>query len=132
MVDPELIQIAIQNGLLNKGKDGILQRDWQGKRLLVTSGPTLEALDPARLLTNRSSGKMGVLLAQAARFRGAKVDLVHGPLQLPKALLEGLTTHPVQSSEQMQNKLAKQPGGDLKLNTTECSFLFLQKNIACL
>ena len=46
-----------------------------------------------------------MLLAQAARFRGAHVELVHGPLQLPDAWLEGLTTHAVKSSEEMQSKL---------------------------
>ncbi len=106
MVDPELIQLAIESGLLQKNNHGILQRDWEGKRLLVTSGPTIEALDPARFITNRSSGRMGVLIAQAARFRGAQVDLVHGPLQLPNSWLEGLITHPVQDSIGMQQSIA--------------------------
>ncbi len=105
MVDPELIQLAISSGLIQKSKSGILNNDWQGKRFLVTSGPTIEALDPARQITNRSSGRMGVLLAQAARFRGAQVDLIHGPLQLPQSWLEGLTTYPVNDSKDMQKSL---------------------------
>ncbi|MDP5123596.1 MAG: bifunctional phosphopantothenoylcysteine decarboxylase/phosphopantothenate--cysteine ligase CoaBC, partial [Cyanobium sp. MAG_04] len=72
------------------------QRDWAGLRLLVTAGPTREPLDPARFLTNPSSGLMGVLLAQAARLRGAAVTLVHGPLSVDSQLLEGLACVPVQ------------------------------------
>ena len=104
---------AIESGLITKDKDGFLQNDWSGKRLLVTSGPTLEALDAARLITNRSSGKMGVLLAQAARFRGAKVDLIHGPLQIKASWLDGLKTFPIQNSNEMQQSLAiLQPNAD--------------------
>ena len=50
-----------------------------GKRVVVTAGPTREALDPVRVLTNRSSGKMGFRLAQAAWYRGADVRLISGP-----------------------------------------------------
>jgi len=113
MVDPELIQIAIASGLINKDKSGVLKHDWKGKRILVTAGPTIEALDPARVITNRSSGKMGVLLAQAAKFRGAQVDLIHGPLQTPPSWLEGLSIYPIHDSEEMQKKLEiLQPNAD--------------------
>jgi phosphopantothenoylcysteine decarboxylase/phosphopantothenate--cysteine ligase len=54
-----------------------------GKRVLVTAGPTLEALDPVRALTNLSSGKMGYAVAQAAQAAGAEVVLVSGPTCLP-------------------------------------------------
>ncbi|HEV7240382.1 MAG TPA: bifunctional phosphopantothenoylcysteine decarboxylase/phosphopantothenate--cysteine ligase CoaBC [Thermoanaerobaculia bacterium] len=54
-------------------------RDLEGKRVLVTAGPTREPLDPVRYLTNRSSGKMGYAIADAARRRGAQVTLVSGP-----------------------------------------------------
>ncbi|MCT0198413.1 bifunctional phosphopantothenoylcysteine decarboxylase/phosphopantothenate--cysteine ligase CoaBC [Synechococcus sp. CS-1325] len=83
------------------------RRDWQGRRLLVTAGPTQESLDPARCLTNPSTGLMGVLLAQAARLRGARVDLIHGPLRVDSALLEGLECHPVQSAAQLQAELRR-------------------------
>ncbi len=56
------------------------QRNWEGVKVLVTAGPTQEALDPVRVLTNHSSGKMGYALAQAAMNRGAQVTLVHGPV----------------------------------------------------
>jgi phosphopantothenoylcysteine decarboxylase/phosphopantothenate--cysteine ligase len=56
--------------------------DLKGRRVLVTAGPTREALDPARFLSNRSSGKMGFALACTARRRGAQVTLVTGPVHL--------------------------------------------------
>ena len=60
------------------------EKDLQGKRLLVTAGPTREALDPVRYLTNRSSGRMGYAIARAAARRGAEVTLVSGPTALPR------------------------------------------------
>jgi len=59
-----------------------LPHDLAGKRVLVTAGPTQEALDPVRFLTNRSTGKMGYALAKAAMLRGAEVVLVSGPTAL--------------------------------------------------
>jgi phosphopantothenoylcysteine decarboxylase/phosphopantothenate--cysteine ligase len=60
------------------------EKDMVGKRVLVTAGPTREALDPVRYLTNHSSGKMGYAIAKAAAARGAEVTLVSGPVELPK------------------------------------------------
>ncbi len=108
MADPQLLLLALES-LRVWG----WRRDWQGRRLLVTAGPTREWLDPARCLTNPSTGRMGVLLAQAARLRGAEVDLVHGPLGLDPALLEGLHCHPVESGAELQQALRRlQPGAD--------------------
>ncbi len=59
-----------------------LQRDLEGQTVLVTAGPTCEDLDPVRYLTNRSSGKMGYAVAEAAAHRGARVVLVSGPTSL--------------------------------------------------
>jgi len=59
------------------GSDSLLE-----KRVLVTAGPTREAWDPVRFLTNRSSGKMGYAMAEAARMRGADVTLITGPTQI--------------------------------------------------
>ena len=59
------------------------EKDLAGKRILVTAGPTREALDPVRYLTNHSSGKMGYAVARAAARRGAAVTLVTGPTELP-------------------------------------------------
>jgi phosphopantothenoylcysteine decarboxylase/phosphopantothenate--cysteine ligase len=75
-------------------------RDLAGERVLITSGPTREPIDPVRFLSNRSSGKMGHAIAQAALRRGAEVVLVSGPTALtPPA---GLVFVPVQTAEEMR------------------------------
>ncbi len=60
-----------------------LPHDLSGKKVLVTAGPTQEALDPVRYLTNHSTGKMGYALAKMAMLRGAEVTLISGPTSLP-------------------------------------------------
>ena len=60
-----------------------MPHDFAGKKVLVTAGPTQEALDPVRYLTNHSSGKMGYAIAKAAMLRGAEVTLISGPTVLP-------------------------------------------------
>ena len=61
----------------------LTEQDLAGERVLITAGPTREPLDPARFLSNRSSGKMGYALARTAYRRGAEVHLVSGPVALP-------------------------------------------------
>ena len=73
--------------------------DMTSEHVLVTAGPTVEDLDPVRFLTNRSSGKMGYALAEAARRRGAHVTLVSGPTQLDAP--QGVETLHVRSTAQM-------------------------------
>jgi len=77
-----------------------LRRDFEGQVVLVTAGPTREDIDPVRFLTNRSSGKMGYAIADAAARRGARVVLVSGPteLQVP----DGVDWIPVRSAEEME------------------------------
>src|SRR5205085_11915001 len=58
-------------------------RDLEGETVIVTAGPTQEPLDPVRYITNRSSGKMGYAIAEAAASRGANVILISGPVNLP-------------------------------------------------
>lgn len=65
-------------------------KDLAGKKILVTAGPTREAIDPVRFITNHSSGKMGYAIAQAAAFRGAQVTLVSGPVSLTPPVGVGL------------------------------------------
>ncbi|MEG0566420.1 MAG: bifunctional phosphopantothenoylcysteine decarboxylase/phosphopantothenate--cysteine ligase CoaBC, partial [Hungatella sp.] len=60
------------------------EKDLKGKKLLVTAGPTREALDPVRYLTNHSTGKMGYAIARVAAYRGAEVTLVTGPTETEK------------------------------------------------
>lgn len=59
------------------------EKDMKGRKILVTAGPTREALDPVRFLSNRSTGKMGYAIARMAMLRGAEVTLVSGPVNLP-------------------------------------------------
>jgi phosphopantothenoylcysteine decarboxylase/phosphopantothenate--cysteine ligase len=70
-----------------------------GVRIMITAGPTQEAIDPVRFIGNRSSGKMGFALAQAARDSGADVHLVHGPVAISPPT--GVRAEPVVSAEEM-------------------------------
>ena len=105
MVNLDIIELASESAFIYREKSKFLTKDLKNIRFLVSAGPTVEDLDPARQLTNRSSGRMGVLIAQAARFRGAEVDLVHGPIGIQENLLEGLNAYPVRSSTQMGAKI---------------------------
>ncbi len=95
MAEPETI-ITITNQYFDKGK-------LAGKRILITAGPTLEALDPVRFLGNRSSGKMGIAIAEAAAHRGATVDLVLGPTHL-RPYHSNVNLHKVESADEMYTK----------------------------
>lgn len=77
--------------------------DWAGQRVLVSAGPTHEPIDPVRYLSNRSSGKMGYALAEAARDRGAEVRLVTGPTALPPP--RGIGVISVTTAEEMAREL---------------------------
>jgi phosphopantothenoylcysteine decarboxylase/phosphopantothenate--cysteine ligase len=79
------------------------EKDLAGKKVLVTAGPTQEALDPVRFLTNHSSGKMGYALARAAARRGATVTLVSGPCSLDKPF--GVEVVDVKSAAQMREEI---------------------------
>ncbi len=105
MINLELIELAIQSAFMFRAQNKFLTKDLKDKRFLVTAGPTVEDLDAARQLTNQSSGRMGVLFAQAAKLRGAEVDLVHGPLRVQEELLDGLSTFPVRSAIEMGAKI---------------------------
>lgn len=94
VIPPESGELA--SGLVGAGRlpepetiveavDAVLEknyRDFAGKKILITAGPTHEAIDPVRFIGNRSSGKMGFALANAAALRGAAVTLVSGPVSL--------------------------------------------------
>jgi len=75
------------------------EKDLAGKKILVTAGPTREAIDPVRYITNHSTGKMGYAIAGAAARRGAEVTLVSGPVNLAPPL--GVTLVPVISAKDM-------------------------------
>jgi phosphopantothenoylcysteine decarboxylase/phosphopantothenate--cysteine ligase len=79
--------------------------DLKGKRMVVTAGGTQEPIDPARHISNPSSGKMGYALAEAARDRGAKVTLITAPTALPEPV--GMEVIPVRTAAQMKKAVAK-------------------------
>ena len=78
-----------------------LRHDLDGQTVLITAGPTCEDIDPVRFLTNRSSGKMGYALAEAAQRRGARVILISGPTDLK--VPDGVDWVPVRSTTQMHD-----------------------------
>jgi phosphopantothenoylcysteine decarboxylase/phosphopantothenate--cysteine ligase len=83
-----------------------------GRKVLVTAGPTRERIDPVRFITNRSSGKMGYAVAEAARDAGAEVVLVSGPVNLPAP--PGVRRVCVETAEQMMSAVnADLPGTDV-------------------
>jgi len=79
--------------------------DLAGKRIVVTAGGTQEPIDPVRHIGNRSSGKMGYALAEAARDRGAEVKLITAPTSLPKPA--GIEVSPIKTAVQMKEVVAK-------------------------
>ena len=82
-----------------------LPHDLEGKRVLVTAGPTQESLDPVRYLSNHSSGKMGYALARMAAWRGADVTLISGPTSLTPPLF--VDTIPIHSAADMYREVTK-------------------------
>lgn len=102
MLEP--IEIA-EELFAHKSVNGALS----GLKVVVTAGPTRERIDPVRFITNRSSGKMGYAVAEAARDAGAKVVLVTGPVQIP--VPRGIEAVHVESAEQMLNAVQQNIGG---------------------
>lgn len=92
MSDPAQIVEAVRQMLCPK-------RDFEGKRVLVTAGPTVERIDPVRYITNRSTGKMGYAIAEAASARGAETVLISGPVHLPAPA--GVERVQIESSAQL-------------------------------
>lgn len=95
--EPEVVMAHVGRMLEGAG-------DLAGRHVLVTAGPTREAVDPVRFISNRSSGKMGVALAAAAWRRGAHVTLVCGPLAVETPV--GAEVVAVESVEEMQSAVA--------------------------
>lgn len=94
MVEPAVIRDAIHDCLLHSGP-------LRGKRVIVTAGPTREAIDPVRFVGNRSSGKMGFAVAEALVAQGADVTLVAGPVTLQTP--GGVTRIDVESAAEMHD-----------------------------
>lgn len=97
-----------------------LPHDLSGKRVLVSAGPTQEAIDPVRYLTNHSTGKMGFALARMAMLRGADVTLVSGPTAIEPPPF--LRTIPVVSAQDMYDAIAE--------NAPQADFIFMAAAVA--
>ncbi|PWT99574.1 MAG: bifunctional phosphopantothenoylcysteine decarboxylase/phosphopantothenate--cysteine ligase CoaBC [Terriglobia bacterium] len=96
LADPEEIADAIEQELRTR-------RDLEGETVLITAGPTQEPLDPVRFISNRSSGKMGYALAEAAAARGAHVILISGPVHLPPP--RGVEVISVRTAREMRDRV---------------------------
>lgn len=139
--------IAPQTGVLACGETGVgkladlgaivsavsmaTRRDWAGQRVLVTAGPTREALDGVRFISNGSTGTMGFALACAAAQRGASVELVAGPVSLSTPA--GVVRHNVQSAQEMYNcaqGLLQDQGADWVFKVAAVADLYLPKAVS--
>jgi len=110
MLEPLDLAARVQALLLPA--DGALA----GRRVLITAGPTRERIDPVRFISNRSSGKMGFAVAQAAREAGASVVLVAGPVSLPTPA--GVTRIDVESAADMLTAVLRElPGTEIFIST---------------
>ncbi len=98
MSEPEEIAEHVARSLLSGGH-------LDGKHVLVTAGPTREAIDPVRVITNRSSGKMGYRLAEAAWRRGARVTLISGPSA--ERVHHGISTVRIESTVELRDRVAE-------------------------
>ena len=104
---------AISYGWLGKGRvatpeqcveaviTALTKQDLAGMKILLTAGPTIEDADPARFISNRSTGKMGVAIAKMAARRGAHVYLIHGPMQAAVPPSPNIKAIPVRSAQEM-------------------------------
>jgi phosphopantothenoylcysteine decarboxylase/phosphopantothenate--cysteine ligase len=99
MVEPEALLVRVVAHFQSSAPAGI--PGLRGRRVLITAGPTREAIDPVRYISNHSSGKQGYALAEAARDAGARVTLVTGPVSLPEPA--GVTTVRVTSAGEMHD-----------------------------
>ena len=102
----DLIQLALKFLLLQNKKP--YYRDLLNKEFLITGGCTSEKIDAARKITNNSSGTMGLMLAQVARFRGAKVKYIHGPLNNKLNITEGINTYEIDNSNDLIQAIEKE------------------------
>ena len=109
MAEPLEIVAALE-GLLAKPK---AQRPLAGKRVIVTSGPTYEPIDPVRFIGNRSSGKQGHAIAAAAAAQGAEVVLVTGPVALPDP--SGVSVIRIESAREMLAAVEKALPADIAI-----------------
>ena len=84
-----------------RAAQGLFRHDLEGRSIVVTAGPTVEDIDPVRFISNRSSGKMGYAIAEAAKLRGANVTLISGPTAL--SCPTGVCRVAVRSAKEMES-----------------------------
>lgn len=120
-------RLASNDKIIDGVKD-ILDRkkDMAGKTFLITAGPTREYLDPVRYISNASSGKMGYVLAEVAKRRGAEVILISGPTNITPP--QGVNTIFVESALDMEREVVKHfPGSDVVIASAAVSDYRLEK-----
>ncbi len=116
----DLIQLSIEF-ILTYNKTPF-SRDLCNKEFLITGGCTSEKIDAARNITNNSSGTMGLLLSQVARFRGAKVKYIHGPLNINKDITEGIKKFEIKTSIDLTKVIKKE--------ITSCDYFFMNAAVS--
>ena len=116
----DVIKLAL-NFILNQNNEKNFN-DLVNKIFLITGGGTSEKIDAARNITNNSSGTMGLLLSQVARFRGAKVKYIHGPLKNSSQISEGIERIEIKTSEELENAVKKE--------IANCDFFLMNSAVA--
>ncbi len=108
LAEPHHIADVVAGVVLNSTLGRTSRKDLEGETVLITAGPTEEPLDPVRFISNRSSGKMGYALAEAAAERGAHVILISGPVHLSAP--QGATLIRVHTAVEMRNAVIEHLG----------------------
>ena len=116
----DLIHLALN--FLLKQNNNPFHRDLSNKEFLITGGCTSEKIDAARKITNNSSGTMGLMLAQVARFRGAKVKYIHGPLKNKLDITEGIKTYEIETSTDLSKAI--------KNEISKCDYFIMNAAVA--
>ncbi len=102
----DLIHLALRFVIIQDKKP--FYRDLSNKEFLITGGCTSEKIDAARKITNNSSGTMGLMLSQVARFRGAEVKYIHGPLKNELNITEGIKTYEIENSKDLITRIERE------------------------
>ena len=116
----DLIQLAIE--FINSNNQNLHHKDLLNKEILITGGCTSEKIDAARYVTNKSSGAMGLLLCQVARFRGAQVKYIHGPLKIDKNITDGIKRYEIETSVELMKAI--------KSEILNCDYFFMNAAVS--
>ncbi len=101
LAEPSVVVEQVMS--VHTGKPGLRRQDLNGEVIVISAGPTQEPIDPVRYITNRSSGKMGYALAEAAQARGAHVILVSGPVSIPPPA--GVELIGIRTAQEMRDRI---------------------------